>query len=171
MGLFIWSIQQGDDMANEANLKRVARACTLILPGFGEMNFPSLNYAAGWLGSTYLKSHCDRSDIYVSYNVLAFLLDNKGIFQSVDQDHPLTGLQVVPLQINKEASNKESKELNNKANKQLNNTGIKQLRTSVIKENESCCSRELKADYSSSTIDETLAEFDILFEDILVKTI
>ena len=166
-------------MANEANLKRVARACTLILPGFGEMNFPSLNYAAGWLGSTYLKSHCDRSDIYVSYNVLAFLLDNKGIFQSVDQDHPLTGLQVVPLQINKEANNKEikqlnnkeSKELNNKANKQLNNTGIKQLRTSVIKENESCCSRELKADYSSLSIDEKLAEFDILFEDILVKTI
>ena len=166
-------------MANETNLKRVARACTLILPEFGEMNFPSLNYAAGWLGSTYLKSHCDRSDIYVSYNVLAFLMDNKGIFQSVDPDHPLTGLQVVPSQISKQLNNKESKQLNNKVNKQLNNTGIKQLnnkeikqlRTSVIKENESCCSRELKADYSSLSIDEKLAEFDILFEDILVKTI
>jgi hypothetical protein len=163
-------------MANDTNLKKSPKSCTLRHPAFGEMNFPSLNYAAGWLGSTYLKLHCNRDDIYISYNVLAFLMDNKVIFQSSDVNHPLTGLQVVPLQISKQLSNKEIKELNNKEIKELSNKEIKELslRASVIKENELSCTRDLSVlNKKNDTTDikakyiPTEAEFDVLFPNII----
>jgi len=154
-------------MANEKNLKYKARPCKLIHPVFGEQQFRSLTHAAGWLGSNYLQGDCGV-DIYVSYTVLAFLLDNTTTLQFDDPNHPLNGLRVVEnsygsKQIDKHG-NTEIQNYRNTEIQKYRNTEIQKYRsTEVFRQLESGSSTGREGSSTGREPNITIDEFNKVF--------
>lgn len=72
------------------NLKGKAKPVKLVHPEFEE-NFRSIRHAAGWLGAEFL----GEDESFIHYEVISFLL-RTGARLDLPEEHPLSGLQVMP---------------------------------------------------------------------------